>query len=349
MDRMKETLYDILGVPRNAKINEIERVYARHRSEMRRETAPPDPRRATLLREAFEVLSDPQKREAYDASLRRERAKLLRDRRLGPGEIAAISVVVAIGVIVALSVFRSAEDRRSKLLAEIRTEASLAVGRLQGVGIGGETVSSAVAFTLEQGVMVTPCAGVSPNAQLVVIVPTRRIPARVIGTDSTRRFCRLEVAGGGSWPLKVGGGVPRPGAKVYAPDVAANGEVLLREGSIKGVTSGAQGTIVETSLAVPPDAAGRPLLDADGLVIAVAMVDAGGKGHHIRVPDEWVETGRVKPKPAKPAEPVEPAPGTPAAVGVDGEPSRGPAAISPERRERLEKAFRPPPTVPDDL
>jgi len=348
MDRLKETLYDILGVSRDAKVTDIGRAYNRHRSAMRQETTPPDARRAALLHEAFEVLSDPQKRAAYDASLRRSRALVLPGGKpLGPSATAALLVLAALSVIVVLFILNRPAARKSpKLLTEVRTAASLAVGRLQSVGVSGKAQSAGLAFTLEQGVMVTPCAGLSPDAELVVLVPPRKIPARVIGADPTRRFCRLEVAGAGSWPLMINSFVPKPGEKVYAADMAANGEIVLSEGSIKGVRDAPGGRIVETSLPVAADASGRPLLDPDGHVIAAAVIAADGKGQYVSIPSDWIDARKPKAKPDEP--PPEPEP--PAKTDLDGKPLRDPAAnISPERRQRLEKAFRPPPTVPDDI
>src|ERR1700686_637654 len=66
----KTTLYDILGVSRDAKLTDIGGAYNKFRAEMNDETMPPNPRRAALMREAFEILYDPEKRAAYDQSLR---------------------------------------------------------------------------------------------------------------------------------------------------------------------------------------------------------------------------------------------------------------------------------------
>jgi hypothetical protein len=102
--------------------------------------------------------------------------------------------------------------------------------------------------------------------------------------------------------------------------------------------------VVEASLAVPPGSSGRPLHDVDGRGIAVAMATQDGQAENVGVPGDWIEAAKPKavaPKPAEaaPAEkPPKPAPEF-----------RSPHEITPERRERLEKAFRPPPTIPDDL
>ena len=66
----KETLYDVLGLLRNATPDAVERAYQRQKAEMQKDAAPADPRHVALLHEAYEVLSDPQRRAAYDASLR---------------------------------------------------------------------------------------------------------------------------------------------------------------------------------------------------------------------------------------------------------------------------------------
>jgi serine protease Do len=351
MDRLKETLYDILGVPRNAKLTDIGRAYNRHKATMRAEHTPPDERRNALLHEAFEVLSDPQKRAAYDASLRRSRAVVLPGgRALGRGPAVALLLVIALVAFTLYQVFDTPKPQKPpRLLSEVQTAASLAVGRLQSMDISGKAATVGIAFTLEEGVMVTPCAGITPNAQLVVIIPPRSVPARVIGADAQQRFCRLEVAGAGSWPLTLNSLPPRVGEKVYAAEVGGNGEVFLREGSVKRVLEGPRGRMVETSLAVPAGSAGRPLLDAEGRVIAVAMISADGKGEHVGVPADWLAASQPRAPAPRPAEPApEAASSTPKAAPA----SRSPHDVSNmpvERRERLEKAFRPPPTVPDDL
>lgn len=349
MDRLKQTLYDILGVPRNAKLTDIGRAYNRHKSEMRSEHTAPDPRRDALLHEAFEVLSDPQKRAAYDASLRRSHAVILPGgRALGRGPAIALALVVALIAFTVYQIFNTPKPQKPpRLVAEIQTAASLAVGRLQSMDISGKAATVGVAFTVEEGVMVTPCAGISPNAQLVVFFPPRSVPARVISADAKKRFCRLEVVGAGSWPLMLSSVAPRVGETVYAADVGGSGEVFLREGSVKRVLEGPQGRVVESSLPVSPASSGRPLLDADGRVVAIAMTGEDGKAQNLGVPADWLEAARPRAAAPKAAVP-EPA-AKPPKPGPEFRSPRDKANVSPERRERLEKAFNPPPTVPDDL
>ncbi|HET7730852.1 MAG TPA: DnaJ domain-containing protein [Usitatibacter sp.] len=358
MERLKETLYDVLGVGRNAKSDEIGRAYNRYRSALRKEATPPDPRREVLMHEAFEVLSDPQKREAYDASLRRNNVIVRTGRqRVGlGGSIIFFGIAGFIGIVIyAIATREVAKPPRP--LQEIQTAASLGVGQLQSIEISGAARPIGVAFTLAEGVMVTPCAGLSPDTQLVVNIPPRKVPARVMSRDPRNGFCKLLVDGGGSWPLMLSSFLPKPGDKVYAADVRPSGEVILTEGTVKQVLPGAGAKVVEASVPVGPAASGRPLLDADGRVIAVAMVAEDGRARHVTFPPEWLDADRPKAKVVAP----EPEPAAPETPGADhphdsirgsrvNDPRMRPNYnVSPEQQKRLEKAFRPPPTVPDDL
>jgi len=65
---MKQTLYDILGVARDASFEDIEVAYAKRFEVLKTETSW-DSNRLVMLNEAREVLSDASRRAAYDASL----------------------------------------------------------------------------------------------------------------------------------------------------------------------------------------------------------------------------------------------------------------------------------------
>ena len=68
MAQTKKTLYDILGVPRDASAQDIAAAYERRKAAL--ESAPSaDPNEANVLRQSYDVLRDPKRRAAYDASL----------------------------------------------------------------------------------------------------------------------------------------------------------------------------------------------------------------------------------------------------------------------------------------
>jgi hypothetical protein len=71
---MKQTLYDILGVTPDTSFEDIEIAYAKRFAVLRAETSW-ESNRLVMLNEAREVLSDPGKRAAYDASIAAEPAR----------------------------------------------------------------------------------------------------------------------------------------------------------------------------------------------------------------------------------------------------------------------------------
>lgn len=349
MAKPKPTHYEILGVKPNAKHTDIGLAYSRQMSARRRENAPPDLKGEALVREAHAVLSDLDRRAAYDRELAAARLKPAFGAK--QGVLAAIAIVLVAGGIYYFTVKRPADlvaQPVGRPAAEIAAAATSAVGRLQAIDMSGQSRTAGLAFAIEPGVMVASCHGISPGAQLAVNLNPRMAPARVTMTDEALGLCRLEVEGAGSAPLVVSGVEARAGDVVYATAVNAVGEVVLTEGRVKRVAPAAHGRIVEASVA-PSAAMGAPLLDVHGRVIAVAT-QAGGEARHVAIPSAWTEDARPASAatPAAPAaaEPVPEAP-APSAKPAPAMPN-APGSFTPERVEKLHKAFRPPPNIPQD-
>ena len=68
MANTKKTLYEILGIARDANEIDIGLAHERRGYELQR-AVPQDANAAALVRQAFEILSNPKRRAAYDASL----------------------------------------------------------------------------------------------------------------------------------------------------------------------------------------------------------------------------------------------------------------------------------------
>ncbi|HEX3096411.1 MAG TPA: J domain-containing protein, partial [Usitatibacter sp.] len=220
------TLYEILGITRNAKPHEIERAYRRLRGRMQQEAVAPDVREAVLLQKAHEVLSDPARRDAYDRSLVQPASILQRARasRRTRAYVAGGGLLAALAVGGAYYTWRStfqATPHRDP--AEIAQAASLAVGRVQAVDVAGTVKALGLAFAVEQGMLATSCEGLTPTTQLVVSFAQRRVPARVATIYGKDGVCRLAAEGMGSWPLSIASRIPRIGAAVYATQVEPGG------------------------------------------------------------------------------------------------------------------------------
>ena len=362
MSKRNPTYYEILGINHNAKHTEIGLAFNRKMAARRREDAPPDLKGETTLREAFEVLSDLDRRADYDAKLRAAMLKPAFGRN--HAAIAALFlVVVGAGLYwylrpqIAPEVVASDVAVPGKSYQEIINGVIPAVGRLQTVDISGRPQHAGIAFAVEEGVAVTSCQGLSPTAQLSVTLAPRVIPARVTLSDEELGLCKLEVAGAGSWPLSVSSVPAKAGDRVYTTELGANGDVMLRVASVSSVIPNGKTTILKVSTPLTPQHAGAPLLDIYGRVVAVANMPPGSKETFVAIPVAWGETPKLPPSPPPPTE--EPAAdGEKKLEGVDdlGVPLETrrkqeelAARIDPERRKRLEKAFRPPPSVPSDL
>jgi curved DNA-binding protein CbpA len=133
---MKKTLYDLLGVRRDASRSEIEKAYDQLRSAYGgvsgAAAAARDGCSVHLIEEAFATLSNPAKREVYDASLRRAAQREL-DARLasamevetGPWSGSRVKVVAALALVVLVFggwYWKSSHDARVELerQAELR-------------------------------------------------------------------------------------------------------------------------------------------------------------------------------------------------------------------------------------
>jgi hypothetical protein len=334
------TLYEVLGVARNAKNTDIGRAYNRLVREYQKETAPPDAKRDARLREAFETLTDADRRDAYDATLVVKRAK-------SGGKLAVVAAVLAVAIGGGGFYFaeRAAAPKEvpGRASHEILADASRSVGRLQSIDVSGRATPVGLAFAIEEGVMAGTCAGVTPGAQLTVIMSARNASARLTTADAELGLCKIAVDGAGSWPLAISGAEPRAGDKVYAPKVSATGEVALSEGTVKRVVAEPKGRVIEVTMATSPEQGGGPLLDRYGRVVGVASVD----GRHMAFPAGWAAPDRTRAKP-QPAAP-EPAPAAAQEATTPAAP-RGPVLdLNAKRKEELQKALRPPPNVPDDL
>jgi serine protease Do len=354
----EKTHYEVLGLRPDAKHTEIGIAYQRIMGKRRSETAPPDPRGDARLREAYETLSDLESRAYYDAELQqREANRPLPKWRIAGGVVALLAVV---GIVWWLLRPDPSVQAAAEAPARIMQVVAPSVGRIDRLQVSGKAVDPGIAFAIEEGVLVTSCHRMAPGTQLLVTMLGRKIPATVRTHDEKTGLCQLSAPNTGSWPLLFTAIVPRPGDRVYAARVGAKGEVAIAEGEVKRVVDGPSGRVLETTLPMGNDGAGSPLFDAQARVAAVATFTPEGRAVHVLPPEEWrgpmtdrSAAGKAADEAAKRAaqEALEEAqkPKPVDDLGMPAGRKTAPGNVSPEREKALEKAFRPPPTVPDDL
>jgi len=162
--------------------------------------------------------------------------------------------------------------------AQIVADAAPAVGRLQAVDPSGRVVALGLAFAIDKGVLATACQGLAPGMELVLRIGTRDVHARPARVDPAKGYCTLDAPNAGSWPLGPARFPPRVGDKVYAVRIGEHGEPALAAGSIRRIASASALTVVEVTGTASAAAAGSPLVDAQGGVIALG----DGTGRYVK-------------------------------------------------------------------
>ena len=349
MGKRELNYYQVLGVPRDARNTDIGRAYKRLKGEVTRESVAPDPEREAMLDQAYATLFDEDRRTAYDESL------VVPDRqRRTSGAIYAVGTIVALGAIgygiYLYTLPKTVPPPTGRNPQDILYAASLAVGRVESIDMGGQATPIGLAFAVDEDVMLTACSGIQPGAILRVNLRPRTVPAQVMTADQDRGLCKLSAKGVGSKPLPLTAGAPRIGEKVYGMRMNSVGQVALTEGKVKQVHPEPKGRQIEATIAIQPGGGGGPLLDSEGRVVGITMVAAGdGLVRHVEIPQAWIADLPLYRSPERLAAPLA---ATAETLPSTSEPSRIPKSLEhvpPARIEKLEKAFRPPPKVPDDL
>lgn len=301
----KQTLYDILGVSRDATAVDVGLAYEKAIAAADRAT-PPDPTRQALIQQAHEILSNASRRAAYDASLvtMAEKAAAKQqaaasDLDLGGDEeeaparrklpwlpIGAAVVVIAIGAVLTLrnppppaepKVVEAPKPAapvpaapKRKTAAEILTAALPSVGRVLIYDMSGRMTPAGLALAVEPGAMVTTCEGVRAGTQLVVKLGAESHSATLTLTDETLGLCQLLVPGVQMKPLPASPEEARQGDTIHALGANEKGDMALTQGTIKQVRNTPSGPSLEVSMPIAPAGSGGAIFDEYGRVVGIA-------------------------------------------------------------------------------
>jgi len=292
----KKTLYEILGVPRDANSLDVGLAHERRVAEMRR-AVPPDPSAEALVQQAFEILSNDKRRAAYDAQLltAAERsaasAQATTDLEIGEAEpeprklpLVPIAIVAALVLVVLFVALRSPAPPpppppvaaapkpppppapKARTGSEILGAGATSTGQLLVYSMSGNASPIGMAVAIDAGTMVTTCHGIPAGGKLVVRVGKEQHPVDLTITDETLDLCRLAVTGYTTPPVRIEADAPRTGDKVYLLAYDAKGELSAIEGTVTGVREGA----LEISMQVPAGASGAGVFDQFGNLAGIA-------------------------------------------------------------------------------
>ncbi len=326
MPQRKKTLYDILGVANDALPIDIGLAYERRLAELQRAGAR-DPSEAALLRQAYEVLADAKRREAYDASLLSESEKaaareqaqapdlVLEDEEGAAKRVRIPPVGIAVGIVallvIAFSVFHASKPvapppppvalaspapppPQPKQPKDILVEAQKSVGRVQGFEMSGRAVPLGLALAVQPGAMVTTCHGIPAGAQLVVSLGSEMRSAMLLVADESLDLCRLSVDPP-LVPIALADHDPKPGDAIYAMGANAQGELALTEGKVKSMIPDSRGPMIELSMPVAPNGSGGPVFDAYGKLVGIATTSQGhGAAVSLAIPASWLSRMRSR-------------------------------------------------------
>jgi hypothetical protein len=323
MAHPKKTLYEILGVPRDANGMDIGLAHERRVKEMQR-AVPPDPSAEALVQQAFEVLSNEKRRAAYDAQLltAAERSaaaeQATTDLEIGEEDeprrklpVIPIAIAVAIAAVVLFFVLKPAPvapppqqpvaaakpppppPPKPRNALEILGSGATSVGRLMVYSMSGAATPIGLAVSAEPATMVTTCHAIPAGGKLVASVGKDQFPADLTITDEALDLCRLSVPGHTTPPLKLSAEEPKAGDKIYTLALDGKGELTSAEGTIKAM----RGTLIEITTPVTATGTGGAVFDQYGALIGIATARHDfGPNVHIAIPATAIAQMRSRTK-----------------------------------------------------
>ena len=268
-DKKPGTLYEVLGVKPDAKATDITRAYRKIVSKLEAIDAAPDARLAARAKVAHETLSDPDKRDEYDKSLRAAAVK--RPARRWGAVAAGVVTLIAAAVVASMYATRSKE---AEAAAPLTSEQILALGEqvavpMEEVRISGEVAKTGVAVATGRNEMVTPCHTLAAGAQITVGTGTKATHAEMARADTERDICMLKVKDSNDVVAKLRGSDPAVGEKIYTVVRMGAKPSELREGHVTRAIAAAKGGKAYEIVLPGETPNGSPVLDARGNVIGI--------------------------------------------------------------------------------
>lgn len=305
MAQPKKSLYEILGVARDANAVDIGIAYERRKKELEG-GSPQDMNAISIARQAHEILANPKRRAAYDASLvtQAEKAQaaaqaespdlvLEGDEEEAKPRRKMLIPAIAGGVVLLVLLFfvlRPSPDTR-KVEApppaptpqpapppppkpmgahQILPAALISVGQVMSYEMSGRAVPIGLALAVEPGAVLTTCHGIPAGSKLVVRIGAETNSADLTTTDEVLDLCRLQVPGLSVNALTLAADDAKANDRIFALGVNAKGEFALTEGSVKSVRTAQGVKLLEVSMPIAPTGSGGAVLNEFGKLVGIA-------------------------------------------------------------------------------
>ncbi len=336
MANNNKTLYEVLGVARNAKVTDIGLAYKRIKAELQKETSAPNPRLAAMAKVAYETLSDPDRRAEYDATL--ESGGLPKGKAKGPGRAAIVATVVALIAAAGAGYYffarPSALSQGEKALSprEIAGAVAPHLARVQGALMSGEVRDLGIAVATGEHEMATTCRGMAAGMLLTVRMGEFTSKAEVARANEDLDICLMTVKDAGAG-IKVRPGVPGSQEKLQAVFVNASGKPEARPVSVARPIKDAKWAAFELKAGAPlPN--GTPVFDSQARLVGIVVTPHSfGEGMVVALGAARIEQARTAPAEmtgagTAPSPPAAPASTPPVSAPAKTEPAAPPAAES---------------------
>jgi len=260
----QKTLYEVLGVSRNAKANEIGLAYQRLRAAMQDETSAPDARRAAMAKMAYETLSDAERRAEYDATLEDDALPVAMRKRQMRMVAIAVLLVVAAGIAGYWFLVRAPQSDRDALAPRQVVEAVAShVARVEGALVSGEVRDLGMAVDVEQDKF---------QAQAEVTRSNPDVGICTLGVKAARAGIRMRTD------------VPGAQEPLQAVLVGAGGAIEARPVTVRRAAQEGKGALeVRSPATLPP---GTPIFDAQARLVGIVAPPSASAG----APTAWDAT-----------------------------------------------------------
>ena len=303
MSSPKRTLYEIVGVAPDASAEDIELACNERRAQLSAE-ASPDMSTLALVRHAREVLTNPERRAAYDARIAAaaaaeipvlhegdkpqpvpvlESAGAQPARRIPWGLVAVFGAAALIAILFVARMMTNrvppapvAEAPKppppppapvALTPSQIISAASPSIARLQSIDLSGNVQALGLAVAVEPGIVVSTCHAIPANAAITATLGADKGAATLVITDEVLDLCKLSVAGVEPRAIGIAAAAARPGDAVFVVSPDAPGSYALAEATVKQVVRTPGGDLIQLSTSA---ANGAPILDATGKLVGIA-------------------------------------------------------------------------------
>ena len=330
----KRSLYEILGIEPDANELDVNLAYERNKLAIARGDGK-DANAAALVQQAYEILSNPKRRAAYDAAqvtaAERQAAAAqasapdlvvesdavespARPNWIMPGVLAVV-ILIVVGFFV-LRPGHAPEKAAAEAPppapkpeappppqplkpAQLLEAALRASGQLLRYDMSGTGVPIGMAVSLEPGSVVTTCHGIAAGSKVVFRQGADTLSAELTVDDEILDLCKLAVPGIAPRTLAVAADEAKAGDKVYALGVNAKGEPALTEGKVRGVKMAESVKVLDLDVPIAATGSGAPVLNEFGKVVGIASTPHRyGAGVNAAISSAWLTQMRSRAKAA---------------------------------------------------